>query len=403
MIWGPSLMIWVLFAIFALPSLNAADAQTSDTTASETTVRRTVTRTVRRIEADGTETIISAPSTAGSTSGTTSVTRTYTAPSSSNVRQTTTGTTTRSYSSTSSQPYTSPARSYSSSNSNVATTTNRSYTRYSDTNAPSASRTTDYGTQQPGASSGTYATTTSARSVRTIDESELNTAPRPVEPAASDNRQMAISTTSGQRPTYSQSQPTTVSASPSTQRTDTAPSTATLSASQNVRSTSITPADPETNLATPVVASAPSGRASAPTAAAPPASRSNVLAPASYAVPDTEELHQIIWSTLLVINEAQVNQDYSRFMLILSPRMRSEVTPDILPAHFRSLEPHRAEMLAAVGQQAEFEIPPHLIADGRMRLRGSFRLQEGGVRFDLMYQKVNETWFVDAIAFAQLR
>ncbi|MAI91398.1 hypothetical protein [Ponticaulis sp.] len=127
------------------------------------------------------------------------------------------------------------------------------------------------------------------------------------------------------------------------------------------------------------------------------------MQPESEDVPELSEIHQILWSTLIVINEAQRERDFDRFMLILSPRMRNEVSPEFLPTHFRALEPYRNEMVEAIGEAAEFDVPPHRLADGRMRLRGSFPMPSGGVRFDLLYELVNDIWYVDAIAFAQRR
>ncbi|WP_022695045.1 hypothetical protein [Ponticaulis koreensis] len=407
LIWAPAVLIWGIFALFALPAMSAAAAQTApEPVVTDNTVRRTVTRTVRRIEADGTETILTEPVTdapASSTymrpAGSTSI---YTAPV---TTQTTTGSSTR-YSSPSETP---------SSTTSTSTTTTRTYTRYPDTSSTmqqDVGATTTYRpttttrtyTSQPqpsGESSGTNSgtsyrsdTVTSATPVRPYTRSVTTTPtePTPVRTYTYENNAPA--------PTEATTPDTVQSAA--VRRTEVAPTTSAVMPREERA--------PEPTIISPTVTdSAPEILPIQPENIQPrvaprtPALTRNRLAPTSYDVPDIGEVHQILWSTLLVINEAQATGDYSRFMLILSPRMRSEVSAAVLPEHMRSLEPHRAELLASVGQDPEFEIPPHLIADGRMRLRGAFRLSEGGVRFDLMYQEVNGTWLVDAIAFAELR
>ena len=85
LIWAPAILIWGVFALFALPAMSAAAAQSApEPVATENTVRRTVTRTVRRIEADGTETIVTEPVTEAPPSSTytrpAGSTSTYSAP-----------------------------------------------------------------------------------------------------------------------------------------------------------------------------------------------------------------------------------------------------------------------------------------------------------------------------------
>ena len=406
LIWAPAILIWGVFALFALPAMSAAAAQTApEPVVTENTVRRTVTRTVRRIEADGTETIVTEPVTnapAGSTytrpAGSTS---TYSAPV---TTQTTIGSSTR-YSSPSTAP---------SSTTNTPTTTTRTYTRYPDTSSATQ--------QDTGAT--TYRPTITTRTYTSQPE------PSGEASRTSSGTSYRSENVTGSTPvrTYTRSV-TTTPAEPAPTRTYTyensAPAPTVSTTPDTVQSAAVrrTEIAPTSSVVVPREEPAPEPEMTAPTttdsareiptvqpeniqprvAPRTPALTRNRLAPASYDVPDMDEIHQVLWSTLVVITEAQMTEDYSRFMLILSPRMRSEVTADVLPDHFRSLVPHRAEMVASIGQQAEFEIPPHLIADGRMRLRGAFRLSEGGVRFDLMYQEVNGVWLVDAIAFAELR
>lgn len=387
----PAILFAALSALYVLPAMSSVSAQTApEPVATENTVRRTVTRTVRRIEADGTETIITSPAsgTPDATTSTYSAPTTYSSPAS--VERVT--------SSVPSVSYTTNAE-----GTTTHSTTTRTYTRYPDS-----------GTMPTTTTNRTYAApVTTERRTETAppayrsEPAPVRTVTRTVVPTVSETdrdteivrepvRSYALEEAAPLRPAEPEQQTTLATA---IQPTETAPAAASLSIRQAPRTTPIETIAPDSTETATIQPEAIQPRVAPRT----PALTRNRLAPTSYDVPDVGEVHQILWSTLLVINEAQATGDYSRFMLILSPRMRSEVSAAVLPEHMRSLEPHRAEMIASVGQEPEFEMPPHLIADGRMRLRGAFRLSEGGVRFDLMYQEVNGTWLVDAIAFAELR
>ena len=117
-------------------------------------------------------------------------------------------------------------------------------------------------------------------------------------------------------------------------------------------------------------------------------------------VPDGATLHQIIWSTLMVISDAQAQEDFSSFQQIISPRLRSEVAADDLPSYFEGLRSNREQLTGAIGAPADFELIPYLLPDGRLRLRGAFDVAPRDLRFDLLYANVHGVWMVDAIAFA---
>ncbi|GEM_PF-5693870 len=118
-------------------------------------------------------------------------------------------------------------------------------------------------------------------------------------------------------------------------------------------------------------------------------------------VPDVETLHQILWSTLSVMSDSHVQRDYSRFLQILSPRMRQELSDADLPDLFDGLKDQQANITLAVGMQALFEIEPYVTADRHLRLRGAFAVaRDEALRFDFLYTNVDGVWFVDAVALA---
>lgn len=118
-------------------------------------------------------------------------------------------------------------------------------------------------------------------------------------------------------------------------------------------------------------------------------------------VPDLETLYLILWSTLANIESARTGQDYQMLWRTISPRLQSELDPTTLQISFASLNDSQMKLGDAVGKTPVFEIAPHIVADGRLRLRGKIPSSPKMVRFDLLYVHVNGLWRLDAIAFAE--
>ena len=118
-------------------------------------------------------------------------------------------------------------------------------------------------------------------------------------------------------------------------------------------------------------------------------------------VPNIETIHQILWSTLVGISQAQNSGDYSDFRKILSPRMKAEYSATQLPVAFQGMERERPYIAKAVGAPALFELQPYLTKSGRMRLRGAFpTAKDEALRFDMIYTNLDGVWYVDAVALA---
>jgi hypothetical protein len=118
-------------------------------------------------------------------------------------------------------------------------------------------------------------------------------------------------------------------------------------------------------------------------------------------VPDRKMILQILWTTLVVIDEATRQGEFDEFMKIVSPRLKSELKPEDLPKQFSSLNTDRIRVGNAVGSEPRFEFVPHIIEDGRLRMRGKFNVMPTSIKFDLLYAKSNGIWYLDAIAFAE--
>lgn len=118
-------------------------------------------------------------------------------------------------------------------------------------------------------------------------------------------------------------------------------------------------------------------------------------------VPDGKMTLQILWTTLSVIDKATKDGNFSDFMTIVSPRLKSELKPENLPKQFASLNTDHIRVGNAVGAQPSFDFLPHIIEDGRLRMRGAFNVQPSSIKFDLLYAKSNGIWYLDAIAFAE--
>lgn len=118
-------------------------------------------------------------------------------------------------------------------------------------------------------------------------------------------------------------------------------------------------------------------------------------------VPDNHTVHALLWATNFNIELAVTKSDYSLLWQSLSPRLQSELTQEALRQQMADLRRNGLDLKPTIGQPVRFEVAPHLLSDGRLRLRGSFDTPPNGVRFDLLYVHHNDLWRLDAIAFAQ--
>ena len=141
--------------------------------------------------------------------------------------------------------------------------------------------------------------------------------------------------------------------------------------------------------------------ASAAAPSNPPVVKAPVSPDNSTGIPDLTTIYQILWSTTANIQQANKNGDYSMFWRTISPRLQSELTPTLLGTQFASLRSSGIAIDSTIGAVPTFELAPHVISDGRMRLRGSFDVAPKDVRFDLLYVKAQGLWRLDAIAFAE--
>lgn len=102
-----------------------------------------------------------------------------------------------------------------------------------------------------------------------------------------------------------------------------------------------------------------------------------------------------------LIGTAQNTGDYSALRASLSPRLQRETTAEMMSAQFGILKQSQMDLGRTVGHQPAFELAPHRIEDGRMRIRGTFNIDPMPIRFDLLYAPVGSSLRLDAIAFAE--
>lgn len=117
-------------------------------------------------------------------------------------------------------------------------------------------------------------------------------------------------------------------------------------------------------------------------------------------VPDHPIVNQILWSTIFNIEASYAMQDYEILWHTISPRLQSEMDKQTLKTGLAGLHKQGLPLKQTLGRIPVFELEPHLIKDGRLRLRGYFDLAPRNVRFDLLYAHHNGLWRLDAIAFA---
>lgn len=116
------------------------------------------------------------------------------------------------------------------------------------------------------------------------------------------------------------------------------------------------------------------------------------------AVPDRFETAQLVWSTLIALDQANRTGNYSVLRDLGSPSFRDANTPARLADIFRQLRQADLGLGQTVRLVPIYDEMPPITEDGRLRLVGSFATRPVGINFDLMFEFVNGAWHIYEIS-----
>jgi hypothetical protein len=99
----------------------------------------------------------------------------------------------------------------------------------------------------------------------------------------------------------------------------------------------------------------------------------------------------LIRSTLLTLNDANRSGNYTVLRDLAAPGFRDKNSPADLARIFTDLRERHFDLFSAALIAPELSAPPHEEA-GLLRLTGTFPTRPLQIRFDLLFQKIENQW-----------
>ena len=134
----------------------------------------------------------------------------------------------------------------------------------------------------------------------------------------------------------------------------------------------------------------PASGSAAATDASPP--------PDKVEAPDQLETAQLVWTTLIALDQANRTGNYSVLRDLGGPGFRDENTPAALAEIFRKLREVKLELGRTVLLAPVYDEPPAVDDDGRLQIVGRFITRPLGIRFNLQFEQWQGRWAIDNLA-----
>lgn len=120
------------------------------------------------------------------------------------------------------------------------------------------------------------------------------------------------------------------------------------------------------------------------------------------ALPDENVLARLVWSTMIALDNANRTDNYSVLNSLGSPQFQTNNPPDRLSDIFFELRQNRVDIGRAVLSTPSYYLPPAILEDGTLRLRGGFDYRPNSIRFDLIYANIGGGWQINAISVVEM-
>ena len=113
--------------------------------------------------------------------------------------------------------------------------------------------------------------------------------------------------------------------------------------------------------------------------------QSSTVSSSGMSVPDENTLARLVWSTMIALDNANRTENYTVLYSLGSSKFKQRNSPAQLRQNFSSLRQNRVDIGRAILSSPTYYIPPVILSDGTLRLRGGFDYRPKSVRFDLIY------------------
>ncbi len=120
------------------------------------------------------------------------------------------------------------------------------------------------------------------------------------------------------------------------------------------------------------------------------------------AVPDNNTLARLVWSTMVALDNANRTDNYAVLYGLGSPDFQRRNSPDQLAQSFTALRQNRVDVGRAILTTPSYYIPPQILKDGSLRLRGGFDYRPSSLRFDLVFKNIGGGWSLSAISVVEM-
>lgn len=143
------------------------------------------------------------------------------------------------------------------------------------------------------------------------------------------------------------------------------------------------------------------GIASAQTPNTQGARQSRPAPPSQASVPNEAVLARLVWSTMIALDNANRTENYSVLYALGSPTFKEQNTPQQLAQSFSALRQNRIDIGRTIFLAPTYYIPPAILSDGSLRLRGGFDNSQKSIRFDLIFSNQGGGWQIKALSVVE--
>ena len=119
-------------------------------------------------------------------------------------------------------------------------------------------------------------------------------------------------------------------------------------------------------------------------------------------VPDDNTLARLVWTTMIALDNANRTDNYSVLNDLGTPAFQRRNSEAQLSVIFAELRRNRVDIGRAILSTPNYYLPPQILSDGTLRLRGGFDFRPKSIRFDLIYKSMNGGWQLNAISVVEV-
>ncbi len=144
----------------------------------------------------------------------------------------------------------------------------------------------------------------------------------------------------------------------------------------------------------------PAPKVAAPKTVAAPPRTVQQAAPPQQASATEAQMHYLVRTSLLALNDANRTGNYTVLRDLAAPSFREKNSAADLAQVFAEMRRARLDLSMAALQQPQFDGPPSLDAERRMRLKGFYPTEPNRVVFDLSFEAVGGHWQLHGVTIS---